>query len=182
MGSSPDRVWQCDVLFEKVPKREISNSNLKFLARGTLLYTHHFERPRSDRWQTNSLHVFTTPHTRSLVIMVQDAEGARSSKPRNAWFDDLAVDRLEPRLTQELALFKAFGLAPGSDPELGIAKHAQLLPVSGDVEPPNDVNYEFRHALFAPAPTLIRAQRIRSAHDTRNHRERFPEPDLGRGP
>ncbi|MGE4609251.1 MAG: sulfatase, partial [Myxococcota bacterium] len=40
----------------------------------------------------------------------------------------------------------------------GIAKHAQLLPVSGVVEPPYDVNYEFRHALFAPAPTLIRYQ------------------------
>ncbi len=140
------------------------NPNLEFLALGTLLYTHHFERPLRDRWQSDSMHVFTTPHTQTLVMMIQDAEGIASPKPRDAWFDDVEVERLEPRLRQELALFKGFGLAPGSDPALGIAKHAQLLPISGVVEPPYDVNYEFRHALFAPAPTLIRYQLAIPAH------------------
>jgi arylsulfatase len=135
----------------------VLNGPQTFLARRTTLYTHRFTRPPRDRWHSDAIHLFTSTHTRTLVVMVADAQALLSVKRRTAWFDDLEVSRLKPRPAQELALFKGFGLAPGSDPKLGIAKHAQLLPVRGkEVEPPHDANYDFRHALFAPADTRMR--------------------------
>ena len=67
----------------------------------------------------------------------------------------IVLERLLLAREDELALLKAWAPAEGADPELGIAKHGQLLPVPAvaAAHPPFDHNFDFRDALLAPAPT-----------------------------
>lgn len=104
---------------------------------------------RRHRVEGGSLTFPTTPTTHLLVVSLRpDAAGG---------CDDAAVslERIELSREQELALLKAEAPAEGADPARGIAKHGQFLPLPSveNARPPFDQNFDFRDALFAPAPT-----------------------------
>jgi arylsulfatase A-like enzyme len=93
----------------------------------------------------------TTPTTQRLRLDHWPVEGAACADRAAA----AALDRYSLSGPEELALLKAEALAEGADPALGIAKHGQFLPLP-DVDaahPPFDHNFDFRDALFAPAPS-----------------------------
>lgn len=137
--------------------KDISRANQgKFIKASNLLFVHHPPESRSiNEWETGSLHVFTTPFTRSLILIVHDAESAVGNTERDARFDDLVVVKLDPERKQELALLKNRYPAEDAQASRGMLKHGQLLPVGNadDVEPPYDANHDYRYAFFAPAPT-----------------------------
>ena len=112
---------------------------------------------KADRWQSDSLHFFTSPHTKSIAIVIADAEGVISGRSLEVWLDDIVLEVLEPTHQQELAILKARDPAEGADPKLGMAKHAQFLPVGNAerVRIPHDHNFDYRSGIFAPAPTTL---------------------------
>jgi arylsulfatase A-like enzyme len=138
---------------------DVSRANKgKFIKASNLLFVHHLPEPHStDEWENGNLHVFTSPFTRSLVLIIHDAESAVGNTERDAWFDDLTVEKLAPPRKQELALLKNRYRAEESDASRGMLKHGQLLPIGNaeDVQSPYDANHDYRYALFAPAPTRI---------------------------
>lgn len=149
------------------PERRNHPADRRRALRGTfvpmkeLVRVHRFDQAaKQDTWQTDDRLVYTSPSTRSLVLIVNDALATIARHEVESWFDDLQVERLEPDRPQELVLSKALAPAPGADPARGLAKHGQLLP-AGEVEgakAPRDANFGYRQAVFAPAPTRIAYQ------------------------
>lgn len=130
----------------------------KFVGLDDLVHVHRLPQPRErDQWQSSALHVFTSPFTHSLVVLLQDARNVVAGGTGEAWFDDLSVARLRPTRKQELRLLKGYSPAEDSDADLGLRKHGQLLPVrnADSVEPPFDRNFDYRHGLLAVAPSAL---------------------------
>lgn len=140
--------------------------NGRFVSMRQLLMVHHFDRPRAGQWDTGVSHVFTSPYTRSLVVLLNDAEGLVRGRTRRTYFDDIRVDKLAPSPEQELALLKAADSLSGHD---GLAKHGQLLPVGllTQAIPPYDHNYDYREAILAPSPTTLRFELSNLPDDAR---------------
>jgi arylsulfatase A-like enzyme len=128
----------------------------RFVGMSNLLDIHQLPAAEPDRtWQAHELQLFTSSQTRSLVIILNDAEGTLTARNVRVHFDNLRVERLLPTRQQELALLKGYAALASLGGEQGVAKHGQLLPVHDQehAEPPYDRNHDFREALFAPAPT-----------------------------
>ncbi len=129
--------------------------------RGDALRIHWPDPPVADgTWQRGSATFHTTPETHALVVIVRPAAGraeALASREEIS-FDDLRLDRLELSPTQAIALLKGRSLADGADPELGIEKHGQFPPLGNpdEIASPEDENFSFRYALYAPPPTDLR--------------------------
>jgi len=125
----------------------------RFVGMRDLIYVHHFPAPTRDTWDRNAIHIFTSPYTRSLVLQLQDPKELLAGQGDEVFFDDVQVDELRPTRPQELALLKSFAAVDDD----GLLKHGQLLPVDDvtRLKPPFDHNYEYRYALFAPAPTSV---------------------------
>ena len=113
---------------------------------------------QTNRWREDSLQLLSTPETRSLILMLDDAEGLIARSDLELWLDDVVVEELQSTKAQELTIMQREDLAPGADPRLGMAKHGQLLPIgdSNLVVAPFDRNFEYRFAIFAPAPTALK--------------------------
>ena len=124
------------------------------------LKSHWPQPPRGDgAWQRGSALFLTTPRTTALVVTARAAghKDSMAAPAVDAWFDDLRVERLAPTPLQEIALMKARANAPGSDEALGMAKYGQFPP-RGATEgrhTPEDGNFSYRHALYAPPPTDV---------------------------
>lgn len=131
--------------------------NGKFVSMQQLLTVHHFGRPQRSLWDAASVNVFTSPYTRSVVILLNDAEGLIAGRTRKSYFDDIRVEKLTPSAAEELALLKRADPLPGAG-DSGFAKQGQLLPVGllSEVKAPYDTNYDYREALFAPSPSTLR--------------------------
>jgi arylsulfatase A-like enzyme len=132
--------------------------NGRFVRMTDLLFVHQLPKAVPGTWSNGAVGIFTSPKTRSLVLLLNDAEATLTGKAARAFFDDIRVARLEPTPAQELALLKASDPAEGADPAVGIAKLGRFLPI-GDAEtvaPPYDANFSFREALLAPAPSDLR--------------------------
>ena len=131
----------------------------RFVRMRGLLYIHSFPRPAAkERWETHSLELLSTPYTRSLVLMIHDAESVAGGRlDGEAWIDDLLVERLSPSREELLALLKADLAAEGADLSLGMYKHGQFLPIGSlaQIAPPHDANYDYRYGILAVAPTSI---------------------------
>jgi len=139
-------------------------TDLKRLLRGRfvsvkdLLYVHRFAKPRqAHQWQRDSLTLYSTPRTHALILILDDAESAIAAKNLDVWLDDLRVDELEPEPQHELAMLSAEDAASDKGIGIGLVKHGQLLPTSdaSTVTAPFDHNFDYRYALFAPAPTTL---------------------------
>jgi arylsulfatase A-like enzyme len=123
-----------------------------------LIRVHSFStRGQTNRWREDSLQLLSTPETRSLLLVLDDAEGLIARSELELWLDDVVVEELQSTKAQELIIMQQEDPAPGADPRLGMAKHGQLLPIGdmGLVVAPFDRNFEYRFAIFAPAPTLL---------------------------
>ncbi|MEL6545466.1 MAG: hypothetical protein AAFQ82_12620, partial [Myxococcota bacterium] len=129
--------------------------NGRFVSMKQLLFVHHFDRPRPGDWDGSAVNFFTSPYTRSLVILLNDAEGLVKGSAGTTTFDDLRVERLNPSAAQELALLKSTDRI--GDDETGLRKRGQLLPVGrlSEASPPVDDNFDYREALFAPSPSQL---------------------------
>jgi arylsulfatase A-like enzyme len=105
---------------------------------------------RKHRPLPGGLALLTTPRTDAVVVTGAEQDGSGCDEPLALTLLRVAIDD-----DLELALLKSRDLAEGADPELGIAKHGQLLPVPdvADAHPPFDHNFDFRDALYAPTPT-----------------------------
>lgn len=126
----------------------------RFVSMRQLLFVHHFESPSAGQWHRSTQTLFTSPYTRSLVILLNDAEGVVRGRNRRVFFDDIKLEELMPTAEQELALLGDADRVPGKAP---LAKHGQLLPVGllSEAKPPYDHNYDYREALLAPTPTTL---------------------------
>lgn len=128
--------------------------------RSNSLKTHWPPLPESDgAWQRGSVLFFSTPNTHALVITARHAAHATSmaATDQDAWFDDLRVERVAPSHDQTIALVKARANAPGADAALGMAKYGQFPPLGATEgrHVPEDGNFSYRHAIYAPSPTEI---------------------------
>lgn len=131
----------------------------RFVRAKHLLYVHRFApitskaEPRRD-----AISVHTHRRTRAFVLMLQDAQGAAAKGRGATCFHGLRAERLEPNAAQQLSLLKAQDRGPKERALPWMGKHGQFLPL-GDAEtvaPPFDRNFDFRDAIFAPAPTRMR--------------------------
>ena len=108
--------------------------------------------------QTDSVSFFTTHLTRWLSVEVRPTRSRHQGDSRHTTrFDDIRVSELAPTPEQTMALLKARSAADGADPQLGIAKFGQFPPL-GEIRhshSPDESNFSFRTALYAPAPTDI---------------------------
>ncbi len=132
--------------------------NGRFVSMKQLLFVHHFERPKPGGWDGSAVSFFTSPYTRSLVLLLNDAEGlVKGNAGTRSLFDDIRVEKVLPSSSQELALLKSAD-ALRAEEESGLAKRGQLLPVGllSDAKPPYDHNYDYREALFVPSPTTLK--------------------------
>jgi arylsulfatase A-like enzyme len=138
----------------------------KMLKRGgaqALLRVHWPETPEPDEtWQRGSASFFTAGDTYTLGIVLgstleHSTRLFRDDWPadQEAWFDDIRLSQVAPTPRQAIALLKAQALADGADPDLGIEKYGQFPPAGyfGKRRRPEDDNFSFRHALYAPPPT-----------------------------
>ena len=140
----------------RVIERRSSSANTAASKSERLLFIHYFPtHPEDPHWHRDSVVFRSAAETHSLVVTIEPTNN-RPSK-QEAWFDDLTVEKITLTPEQELSLLKAAQLAAGADPELGIAKHGQLLPLADlrTVAAPYDDNFDSRYALFAPAHTTI---------------------------
>ena len=129
------------------------------------LRLHRVPEPAADgRWQRGSTSFTTTPQTFAVGVMLRTTPERRSDlnqwgrrSENETWFDDLRLVRVEPTPQQTVALLKARACAEGSDLELGMEKHGQFPPTAGHGQEhrPEDDNYSFRYALYAPPRTEI---------------------------
>ncbi len=132
-----------------------------FVAINSLAFVHRFPRPATiDAWTTDEVLFRTRELTKTLVLIVDDAEATAGKISYDVWLDDLRVDRFYPSFEEKLGLVKGAYLASGADPSLGIVKHGQLLPTANNdtVSYPYDHNFDFRYAFLAPTPTTLRFQ------------------------
>ena len=134
------------------------------------LRMHWPEPPAADgSWQRSSYSFFTDPNSRTVEIAIRatpegqrqmisfgEADGGRPEL--GVAFDDVRLERVHPLPRQTIALVKAGSLAEDADPELGMEKHGQLLPLGsvGEGPRPEDDSYAYRYALYAPPPTDLR--------------------------
>lgn len=106
-------------------------------------------------WNRESQMLFTSPHTRSLVVGVRLKYGCR------LWLDSFTLERLDLSREQQLSWIKAQSPAPGFDSSLGFAKRGRFLTAESDsILSPYDENYTVRDVLFAPAPTDVTFQLV----------------------
>jgi hypothetical protein len=115
-------------------------------------------------WQRAAVDLFTGADTRSLLLLLQPPPAAGQSNSAAALFDDIKVTALEPTANQRLALVRQrYGLSAGAQ---GLRAFGQFLPRSTAArpavqdsrpasDPERELNFEYRHALLAPAPTSI---------------------------
>lgn len=138
----------------------VAESAWGFTPHPTWLFPHGLERARlldlhrfssaGPSWARDSQLLFTSPHTRSLVV------GARLKYGCGLWLDSLILERLDLSEAQELSLLKARSPAPGTDGALGLAKRGRFLTAESDSVPsPYDESYTVRDVLFAPTPTDV---------------------------
>lgn len=129
----------------------------KFVAVSDLVYIHRFGQAPPGRWTEGGLTFFSSPASRSLVLMLDDAESVVAGRALEVLVDWIRVERLEPSHEQELALLKATHRKHNHPDPHGVVKHGQLLPARNaeTVQPPFDRNFDYATALFAPAPTTM---------------------------
>ncbi len=126
--------------------------------RGLALKVHWPASPEPDgSWQRGSTSFFTTPSTRAIAVILRPTVSQQVARgaPRDIWFDDMRLERIEPTPDQAISLVMARSPAPGADTELGIEKFGQFPPLGevGDRHSGDDDNFSYRHALYAPPPT-----------------------------
>lgn len=135
------------------------------LGQGGAIKIHWPEQPEADgAWQQGSVSFFTTPQTRALCVVLRSTPDGRARRMR--WggaaesggatlFDDIRLARLAPTPRQKIALLKAQDLAEGADPQLGIEKHGQFVPLANPAarDRSGDDTFAYRYALYAPPPT-----------------------------
>ncbi|MBW2261325.1 MAG: sulfatase [Deltaproteobacteria bacterium] len=130
-----------------------------FVAINSLAFVHRFPRPtKLGSWSRDEILFRTRGLTKTIILIVDDAEATAGKISYDVWLDDLRVDRFFPSFQEKLGLVKGAYLAAGADPSLGIVKHGQLLPTANNntVSFPYDHNFDFRYALLAPTPTTLR--------------------------
>lgn len=129
----------------------------------SLSRTHWAPPPKPDgTWQHGSVSFFSMPYTRAFLIVVwatprRLAELDAAQAEGEAWFDDIRLSRLEPSPQQSIAWMKAQDLAENADPEWGIRKRGQFLPLvsqRGARASPEE-NYSFRYGLYGPPPSEL---------------------------
>ena len=102
------------------------------------------------------------PYTRAFLIVVwatpkRLAELDAAQTGGEAWFDDIRLSRLDPSPQQSIAWMKAQDLAEDADPEWGIRKRGQFLPLvsqRGTRASPEET-YTFRYGPYGPPPSEL---------------------------
>ena len=132
--------------------------NGRFVPMQDLLWIHRFATASAPHgWQEDALTLYTSPQTKTLVLLLQDVEATLVDHPVEAFFDDIEVVRLLPATQQRLAWLAASDPAAGvSAPNAALVKRGQLLPVGHVDGADRDLfNFDFRTSLLAPTPTRL---------------------------